>query len=479
LKEANSWLEENRDVVARELREGWAEIKPTVQSILDIMWAMVQAGAVLAKVLSSIAGALGRTSEAMKVEGALTGGIWDLDEAAIKAQKDIEKLDRQMAGLSRYEGGFLAGAGLPEAAPLAKRPTRSGEGAARAGTDTLKELREETARLAKELQGQWLETWKVMEESFGLRAKLAEEFQKREGEALKWVAGVWEGLLDAENLTNKERLKAQKEFIKARLKLIDQEIAEIRKKYGALVPEEVLKAYKKEQLLDLEKGLGKHAKEPKWVKDLSGMLSHAVSRGLVGLLRGEKTDFKELGIWMAEGLLERGVDTVVEMGVQFVASALGLVPPMIAGATTSGAILTASGAALAGQMIAGATAAAAILSAASFGLFHEGGIVMHQGGLVPPVKAHAGLALAPDERLVIAQTGEGILPRRTMAKLGLANFERLRRGDFQVGGGEYYQVAVTQHFHHRLTQREADRAANLLIKALDKKLAKRGRRLGG
>jgi hypothetical protein len=83
-------------------------------------------------------------------------------------------------------------------------------------------------------------------------------------------------------------------------------------------------------------------------------------------------------------------------------------------------------------------AAAAALAAAS--IFHEGGVVMHQGGIL---RAHQGLAL--DERLVVVQTGEGILSRRAMARLearyGPGAFERLNRGEPVAGGG------ITVHVH--------------------------------
>jgi hypothetical protein len=64
------------------------------------------------------------------------------------------------------------------------------------------------------------------------------------------------------------------------------------------------------------------------------------------------------------------------------------------------------------------------------GIFHEGGIL----------EAHSGLAVSPesllaDERLVKVQTGEGILPRETMAQLGEENFEALRSGRFQMNQG--------------------------------------------
>jgi len=71
------------------------------------------------------------------------------------------------------------------------------------------------------------------------------------------------------------------------------------------------------------------------------------------------------------------------------------------------------------------------------GLGFDFGGIFHQGGVV---EAHRGLAVAPetllgDERLVKVQTGEGILPREAMVRLGEENFEALRSGRFQTGSG--------------------------------------------
>jgi hypothetical protein len=65
------------------------------------------------------------------------------------------------------------------------------------------------------------------------------------------------------------------------------------------------------------------------------------------------------------------------------------------------------------------------------------GGIFHQGGIL---EAHNGLVLSPetlldDERLIKAQTGEGILPREAMVQLGEENFEALRSGRFQVSQG--------------------------------------------
>ena len=74
------------------------------------------------------------------------------------------------------------------------------------------------------------------------------------------------------------------------------------------------------------------------------------------------------------------------------------------------------------------------------GLFHEGGIVeAHRGMVVNPE------TLMGDERLAVVQTGEGILPRDAMVRLGEDNFEALRSGAFEVNPGNQgssYQITI-------------------------------------
>jgi hypothetical protein len=63
------------------------------------------------------------------------------------------------------------------------------------------------------------------------------------------------------------------------------------------------------------------------------------------------------------------------------------------------------------------------------GWFHQGGIVeAHQGMVVSPG------TLMGDEQLIMAQTGEGVLPRESMVRLGEKNFEALRTGKFDLAG---------------------------------------------
>jgi hypothetical protein len=74
------------------------------------------------------------------------------------------------------------------------------------------------------------------------------------------------------------------------------------------------------------------------------------------------------------------------------------------------------------------------------GLFHEGGIVeAHRGMVVNPE------TLLGEERLAVVQTGEGILPREAMVRLGEENFEALRNGRFEVSSGglsPHYQITI-------------------------------------
>ncbi len=65
------------------------------------------------------------------------------------------------------------------------------------------------------------------------------------------------------------------------------------------------------------------------------------------------------------------------------------------------------------------------------GWFHQGGVVSaHQGMVISPG------TLMGDEQLIMAQAGEGVLPRESMARLGEKNFEALRTGRFDPSGGK-------------------------------------------
>jgi hypothetical protein len=65
------------------------------------------------------------------------------------------------------------------------------------------------------------------------------------------------------------------------------------------------------------------------------------------------------------------------------------------------------------------------------GVFHQGGVVAAPQGMVISPGALMG-----DEQLILAQAGEGVLPRESMARLGEKNFEALRTGRFDASGGQ-------------------------------------------
>ena len=71
---------------------------------------------------------------------------------------------------------------------------------------------------------------------------------------------------------------------------------------------------------------------------------------------------------------------------------------------------------------------------------HSGGLVAHRGGFIGPhglARYHSG-GLMPDERVIIGQTGEGILNRRAMAHMGATELHARNRGAAPSGG-----IAVT------------------------------------
>ncbi len=136
-----------------------------------------------------------------------------------------------------------------------------------------------------------------------------------------------------------------------------------------------------------------------------------------------------LGKWVKVAEKNEGAGQQLDLaGAAGIAAAGGMALAGI-GVLTGSQFLQTAGMAL--MMAATALQIAAAISS----FFHAGGIVAHRG-LIVPAYAHAGLAM--DERLIVAQTGEGILPRASMARLGRGRFEALRTGDFDMadrGGG--------------------------------------------
>ena len=108
------------------------------------------------------------------------------------------------------------------------------------------------------------------------------------------------------------------------------------------------------------------------------------------------------------------------------------------------------------------------------GIFHEGGIVeAHRGMVVGPE------TLLEDEQMVLVQSGEGILPRESMVRLGEENFQALRSGQFTTGAG---QGAPRYDFTIQVQSLDGAAAAGLdwhrvvqrhLLPALQKELGRR------
>lgn len=159
-------------------------------------------------------------------------------------------------------------------------------------------------------------------------------------------------------------------------------------------------------------------------------------------------------------------------GVQGIAAAGGLALAGIGMLTGSQSLMTA-GVALSAAASA-LTIAAFILEATGWMPFHSGGIIAHSGLIVGNqlARAHSGLAL--DERIIIGQTGEGILPRSTMSKLGRRRFEALRRGDIGAAGENQVVSVGDVHLHIYESQMNAQKADMLVrkyfIPALNRKL---------
>ena len=230
--------------------------------------------------------------------------------------------------------------------------------------------------------------------------------------------------------------------------------------------------------------------------DMEKHVSSFISKGLVGALRGEKIDFAQIGIGIAESLISR----IVEWGISQLFSLIsGAVMPMEIAGMTAGAELAMGGAAAASEMIAGATIAAYILSSAMAGgggggvgigglgsivefVGGEGmeGIVgglasiaefvsFHQGGIV---YAHQGYSnLRHDEVPAILKTGERVLTREQ-------NRAYEGRGGGNGRGGIIINVTHAPAYHYRPTEADYKRDARQIVKAINQEIGKYGQRMG-
>lgn len=205
------------------------------------------------------------------------------------------------------------------------------------------------------------------------------------------------------------------------------------------------------------------------MKSLESGISSTISKGIIGGLKGEKTDFEQMGWDLADAFISK----TVELGISqlFTMIAQAVLPMTMAGTTTAIELETAgitvsteiiTGAQVAGaELIAAATEAAAIMAASSsfgFGIFHSGGVI----------KAHGGLNLASDEVPIIAQTGERVLSR---------NQNRIFEAGLQMGGGNggghTFNISYAPNYDRRPSGYERRRDIREMNKALASEMGRR------
>ena len=148
-----------------------------------------------------------------------------------------------------------------------------------------------------------------------------------------------------------------------------------------------------------------------------GMMSALIS-GIESLLGGLASPFVDIAGAVTSGLSSLP-DIARDIGVSIMDSLISGLESLL------GKLMeTVSSIASAFSSLAGASASGVVLAT---GEYHTGGVipVYHSGGEIP--RYHTGGALSYDERLIIAQTGEGVVSRSGMSAL-----ERINSG--AVGG---------------------------------------------
>jgi len=216
----------------------------------------------------------------------------------------------------------------------------------------------------------------------------------------------------------------------------------------------------------------------------------AVSGFFKGLVRGDTVRLEDFGLKLADMFLDGISKLAVEKLSDIFAEVLGGAGEELTGALTEGAASVTSAGDSIGEVL--ATGAQGLVQAGQsignilssvlsgiggiFGFFHGGGLVMHQGGVLV---AHRGLAV--DERLILAQTGEGVLSRQGMraleARYGPEAFGRLNRGEPLAGpaGPITVQVNVSGGGQQTFTQAFWRQQARAIRAALSRELLREGR----
>ena len=190
-----------------------------------------------------------------------------------------------------------------------------------------------------------------------------------------------------------------------------------------------------------------------------GPLLDGITSVVDGVIDGQRAfeDFEHFAKEVGINFLKMGARLLINFGIEKIAGSIkkGQVTTQVALNTGLGIQIgeeLAIVAALKTQL-----ALRIAMKALSGGLFHQGGTVMHQGGFIP--KAHSGL-YNPDERWILAQTGEGVLNREATAAIGgkpgvdyLNKRKRLpRTGGFVNNGTINIITPNPEDFHKQLEE---------------------------
>ncbi len=120
----------------------------------------------------------------------------------------------------------------------------------------------------------------------------------------------------------------------------------------------------------------------------------------------------------------KGIETFIQQGADFLMQAGQSIASMLSSILSN--IGGGGGGGILGDVVGGIGDA--------LGFLHSGGLVMHDGGMVPWVVAHNGLNLAHDEIPAILQKGEYVLPRSVVSHVGAHNLDSLRHHVMHDGG---------------------------------------------
>ncbi|MBW1953876.1 MAG: hypothetical protein JRI66_12485, partial [Deltaproteobacteria bacterium] len=213
VSQLNEYLKANGHIIANDIKQAWADIKPLVEAILHIMTAMIKVAWTIGKALASVVGALSRVSTGMMVEGALTGDFETIAEGArLRAEEKARKEMEALAEAQTREGE-------PKLFKT-KKPTAPGKeaGGGKARTEDLLKYLTDYLEAKRKLE------LKAAEESYQIFK--AEQDRKKAELELALAEGRITGQEYYQTLYEMAQAEAD-----ASLKLIDEKIAKEKEAY--------------------------------------------------------------------------------------------------------------------------------------------------------------------------------------------------------------------------------------------------------